>query len=79
MERLLKNAIVDHLEKNSLFSNSQWGFRGKRSCASQLLKVFEEVTAYMEEDHCVDIIYFDFAKAFDSVPHERLLRKIESY
>ena len=79
MERLLKNAIVDHLEKNSLFSNSQWGFRGKRSCASQLLKVFEEVTAYIEEDHCVDIIYFDLAKGFDSVPHERLLRKIESY
>ena len=79
MEKLLKNAIVDHLEKNSLFSNNQWGFRGKRSCASQLLKVFEEVTAYIEEDHCVDIIYFDFAKAFDSVPHERLLRKIESY
>ena len=41
--------------------------------------MFEEVTAYIEEDHCVDIIYFDFAKAFDSVPHERLLRKIESY
>ena len=41
--------------------------------------MFEEVTAYIEEDHCVYIIYFDFAKAFDSVPHERLLRKIESY
>ena len=41
--------------------------------------MFEDVTAYIEEDHCVDIIYFDFAKAFDSVPHERLLRKIESY
>ena len=59
--------------------NFNISFRGKRSCASQLLKVFEEVTAYIEEDHCVDIIYFDFAKAFDSVPHERLLRKIESY
>ena len=36
-------------------------------------------TLYIEEDHCVDIIYVDFAKTFDSVPHERLLRKIESY
>ena len=33
----------------------------------------------MEESGCVDIIYTDFSKAFDSVPRERLLRKVESY
>ena len=74
MEKLPKNAIADHLEKNNLFSNSQWGFRGKGSCTSQLFKVLEEVTAYIEEGHCVDIIYFDFSKAFDSISHERLLK-----
>ncbi len=37
------------------------------------------MTVYIDEGHCVDMMYFDFAKAFDSVPNERLLRKIESY
>lgn len=47
---------------------SQWG---KTSCASLLLIVFEEVTAYIEEDHCVHIIYFDLSNAFDSVFHDQ--------
>ncbi len=61
MEKLLKTLwCVNHLERNGLFSNSQWGFRGNRLCSSQLLKVFEDVTANMDEGHCADMIYLDF-------------------
>ena len=54
-------------------------FREFRSCLSQLLEVFEEWTSLLDDNIPVDIVYFDFAKAFDSVPHKRLLTKIKSY
>ena len=79
MERIIKNAIVKHLDEHSLFSPDQFGFRSKRSCVLQLLHFFEDVTSMLDEGKYVDVIYFDFAKAFDSVPHQRLLVKIKSY
>ena len=79
MERIIKNAVVKHLEEHSLFSPDQFGFRSKRSCVLQLLHFFEDVTSMLDEGKYVDVIYFDFAKAFDSVPHQRLLVKIKSY
>ncbi len=79
MERIIKNSIVKHLDKNKHFSPDQFGFRCKRSCVLQLLEFFEEITSMLDQGKYVDVIYFDFAKAFDSVPHERLLNKIESY
>ena len=79
MERILKNKIVDHLERNDLLSNEQYGFRSKRSCALQLLETLEEWTSCVDKGQSLDVIYFDFAKAFDSVPHKRLLSKVHSY
>ena len=59
---------------NNLFADEQHGFEPMRNCATQLL-----VKQIMEESGCIDIIYTDFSKTFDSVPHLRLLRKVESY
>ena len=63
----------------NLYSNCQHGFRKKRSCMTQLLEVMEYLTDFFDEGNAVDIIYLDFKKAFDSVPHQRLLVKIKSY
>ena len=79
MERILKNKIVDHLERNDLLSNEQYGFRSKRSCVLQLLETLEEWTSCVDRGKSLDVIYFDFAKAFDSVLHKRLLSKMHSY
>ena len=79
MERLIKNVLTGHLLENNLFTPDQYGFREFRSCLSQLLEVFEEWTSLLDDNIPVDIVYFDFAKAFDSVPHKRLLTKIKSY
>ena len=58
---------------NNLFLNSQYGFRSLRSRALQLLDVMETWTGWLDEGSSFDCIYYDFAKAFDSVPHARLL------
>ena len=79
LEDLIRDAIVDHMTEYNLYSSSQHGFRKQRSCMSQLIEVMDNFTQMIEDGHDIDIIYLDFKKAFDSVPHERLLNKLSSY
>ncbi len=57
---------------------SQHGFLPRRSCLSNLILQEERVTRLLDEGHTVDLVYFDFAKAFDSVNHQFLLAKLKS-
>src|SRR5271163_986838 len=79
MESMLKDAILMHLEKFALIHNSQHGFTKGKSCLTNLLDFLEEVTAIVDDGTPVDIIYLDFAKAFDKVPHERLSKKLVAH
>ena len=56
-------------------SKYQFGFLRNRSCLTQLLVSFNEIFTSVEEGQTVDAIYFDFKKAFDSIPHVELLYK----
>ena len=53
--------------------------RPKMSCVTQLLYVMEHWTKILDDGNDVDIIYLDFRKAFDCVPHQRLLSKLKAY
>ena len=77
-EKIVRNTLVRYLEANDLFNNSQHGFRQRRSCLSQLLSHFEKIITFLENNHNVDVVYLDFAKAFDKVDHNILLSKLES-
>ena len=79
MERLIRDKIMDHLESNNLLSKHQHGFRSNRSCLTQLLEYFQEVHEILEDGDPVDAIYLDCRKAFDTVPHKRLLAKLQAY
>lgn len=79
LEKIIRSAIFSHLEENKLISECQHGFIHKRSCTTNLLTTLDDWTDMLEKDVPVDAIYLDFAKAFDSVPHERLLTKLEAY
>ena len=78
MESIMRDTIVEHMTKNNLFADEQHGFVPGRDCVSQLLLCLEEWTNRIEYGECFDVIYTDFSKAFDSVPHERLLVKLKS-
>ena len=79
MESFIRDGIVNHFKDNKLYADCQHGFRQSRSCVTQLLQVMESFTKYFDDGIPIDVLYLDFRKAFDSVPHERLLRKLEAY
>ena len=78
MESLIRDEIVEHMVKQKLLSDFQHGFVPGRDCMTQLLLCLEEWTEMMGIGMPFDVIYTDFAKAFDSVAHERLLTKLNS-
>ena len=79
METMIRDEIREHMEDQELFSQDQHGFRQGRSCNTQLLEAIHDWTNSIEEGHPVDVIYLDYRKAFDSVPFERLLKKLHAY
>ena len=79
LESFVRDAIVKHMNDHNLYANCQHGLRNKRSCATQLLEVMEILTDHIDQREPTDMVYLDFRKAFDSVPHERLLSKLMMY
>ena len=79
MERLIRDAIMTHIAENDLLSPKQHGFIQGRSCVTQLLAVLDSWTLALDEGGNIDTIYLDFANAFDTVPHQRLLTKLRGY
>ena len=70
--------LVNHLDKHNLIGDSQHGFRKCYYCITNLLTFLENVTEGINNNHSVDTIYLDLAKAFDKVPHQRLISKLKS-
>ena len=79
LESFIRDAIVNHMNDHKLYSPCQHGFRRSRSCVTNLLEVMENLTDYLDDGTPVDMLYLDFRKAFDAVPHLRLLAKLKSY
>ena len=79
LEKAVRKGIVKHLTVNKLLSDRQFGFRKNRSTILQLLTVMNEWSEALDNNAQVDTVYLDFRKAFDSVPHRRLLKKLAGY
>ena len=79
MESIIREAVFDHMDANNFLVECQHGFISKRSCVTNFLCILDSWTKYLDESLPVDAIYLDFAKAFDSLPHQRMLNKLVSY
>ena len=79
LETIIRDHMMDFLIKHKLINPSQHGFLKARSCLTNLLCFFEEITKWVDEGSPVDVIYLDFQKAFDKVPHQRLILKLKSH
>ena len=78
-ERILRKNLVSYLEENKSLFNKQHGFRPGKSCLSQLLSHIDDILNNALEGLETDVIYLDFAKAFDKVNHEILVRKLANF
>ena len=78
-EKFVKNALYNHFVINNLLSIEQFGFCSGRSCTTQLLSTIHDWIECLDNKNPVDAIYLDFRKAFDTVPHLRLISKLRSY
>jgi hypothetical protein len=79
METVLRDHLVQHLEKHKLVRGNQHGFRSGHSCLTNLLVFMDSVTSILDSNNSADAIYLDMAKAFDKVPHMRLLLKLRAH
>jgi hypothetical protein len=79
LETIVRDHLVEHFKKNNLFSPKQFGFLPGRSTSLQLLHVLDIWSDILDQGGTLDAIYCDFMKAFDKVPHNRLLHKISKY
>ena len=79
LETLIRDHMVEFLVKHKLINTSQHGFLKARSCLTNHLCFFEEVTKWVDDGSPVDVVYLDFQKAFDKVPYQRLLLKLKAH
>jgi hypothetical protein len=78
MEMIIKEKLMAHLQSENLIKQSQHGFMEGRSCATNLILFHDELTKAIDAGISADIFFLDFAKAFDKVPKERLIIKLEA-
>ena len=79
LESIIRNHATDHLDQHNLIVDTQHGFRKRKFCTTNLLDHLEALTKQVDEGVSLDVVYWDLAKAFDTVPHRRLLAKIRAH
>ena len=70
---------MKNLDHHKIITDAQHGFRKSRSCETQLLVTVHDIAESLASGEQVDVILLNFSKAFDKVPHQRLLHKLEFY
>ena len=78
LEHIVCRHILNFLDENNVLTHAQHGFRKGHSCETQLLITLSDLFKSFDKRTQVDVGILDFSRAFDSVPHERLLGKLAS-
>ena len=79
LEHIIHSHVMKFLDKHNILTDSQHGFRAKRSTETQLLLTIDDISKQVDQNSTISMAILDFSKAFDKVPHKRLLSKLLAY
>ena len=78
-EHIVLSHLAKHMSSNDIIINNQHGFREKLPCETQLLQAVDDWSTTLNQRGQSDVLFLDFSKAFDKVPHQHLLHKLSYY
>ena len=79
LEHIICRNTMNHLEKHNILTSLNHGFRSGYSCETQLAVTIHDMLQSFNKMKQLNIAILDFSKAFDTVPHDRLLHKLNNY
>jgi retron-type reverse transcriptase len=71
--------MIAFVDKHNLLSENQYGFRNKRSTCAALIELIDQITNSIDKNKTTIGIFIDLRKAFDTINHELLLKKLDTY
>jgi Reverse transcriptase (RNA-dependent DNA polymerase) len=76
IETIVKERMMEYLQKNTLFSDKHQGFARERSCLTNLQETFNQRMQALDEGYSIGVVNRNYMKAFNTVPHKRFIEKI---
>uniref|UniRef100_A0A8B9CCP8 Reverse transcriptase domain-containing protein n=1 Tax=Anser brachyrhynchus TaxID=132585 RepID=A0A8B9CCP8_9AVES len=78
MEQLILGVVSSHIKDKRVIRGSQHGFTKGKSCLTNLIAFYEDITRWIDDGKAVDMVYLDFSKAFHAVSHSILTVKLRN-
>ena len=79
LEHIICHSMLNHFDENNILTDLNHGFRSGYSCETQLLITANDLLQTQNKNQQTDLAILDFSKAFDTVPHNKLIHKLSSY